>query len=141
MSIIAAYLVCARSAAALLADEAVASRWDAPSALEHYTVAGLAGHLAGQIWVVEKVLDGPPPQTEPIPLHRYFAQTRWLDAPHEGEVHTGIRTSGETASADGPAELAARAARALRSLEGRLPAERPDRVVQFPWGPPALRSR
>ena len=56
MSIIDAYLVCARSAAALLADEAVASSWDAPSALEHYTVAGLAGHLGGQIWVVEKVL-------------------------------------------------------------------------------------
>ena len=57
-----AYLLAAASAAQLLADPAVANLWDKPSALESFTVSGLAGHLAGQVLSVSRVLKSPPPQ-------------------------------------------------------------------------------
>lgn len=47
-----AYLDAATTALALLRDPAVEARRDEPSALESFTVSGLAGHLAGQILAV-----------------------------------------------------------------------------------------
>jgi uncharacterized protein (TIGR03083 family) len=132
------YLAAAEAATALLAHRSVAEGWDEPSALPGYTVSGLAGHLAGQVSVVAKVLDGLEADTEPIALLDYFLQVRWLDVDQDGEVHLGIRDSGDQYAADGPQALAARTAEALGRLRRDLPSQSPQRVVQFPWGPPAL---
>lgn len=133
------YLAAADAAATLLADPAVAGQWDQPSALAGYAVSGLAGHLAGQVSVVAKVLAGPDPETEPIPLLDYFLQARWLDADQDGDVHRSIRGSGVRYAAGGPQALAAQTAEVLDRLRQDLPGQPEQRVVQFPWGPPALR--
>lgn len=133
------YLAAAEAAVALLADQAVADAWDKPSALAGYDVSGLAGHLAGQVNVVAKVLDGPEPDTEPVALLDYLLQATWIDADQDGEVHRGIRGSGAEYAAPGPQVLAARTAEVLEGLRWDLPRQLPSRVVQFPWGPPALR--
>jgi hypothetical protein len=50
------YLTAATSAAKLLAAPQVAAAWHEPSALPKLSVQGLAGHLAGQIFFIPKVL-------------------------------------------------------------------------------------
>ncbi|WP_236045752.1 maleylpyruvate isomerase N-terminal domain-containing protein [Streptacidiphilus fuscans] len=133
------YLAVAEAAVSLLGHRSVADAWDEPSALAGYAVSGLAGHLAGQVSVVAKALDGPEPATEPVALLDYFLQARWIDAEQDSEVHRGIRGSGEQYAEVGPHALAARTAEVLDRLRRDLPRQRPDRVVQFPWGPPSLR--
>jgi uncharacterized protein (TIGR03083 family) len=132
------YLAVADVAAKLLAEPAVAAAWDRPSALMHYTVSGLAGHLAGQINVVATALDGQDPDTPPICLLDYFLRARWLNADHEGEVHLAIRRSGADYAAKGPDALAAGITAVLDRLHKELPRQPQNRVVQFPWGPPSL---
>ena len=133
------YLAAADTSAKLLAHPAVADAWDRPSALAGYTVSGLAGHLAGQVNVVAKTLDGPVPDTDPISLLDYFLQSRWIDADHDGDVHRGIRDGGAQYAAVGPRALAAQTAEVLDRLRRDLPGQPEQRVVQFPWGPPSLR--
>jgi uncharacterized protein (TIGR03083 family) len=137
--IIEGYLVAAEAAASLLAHQSVADAWDKPSVLAGYAVSGLAGHLAGQVNVVAKALDGPEPDTEPVALLDYLLQARWIDADHDGEVHRGIRGSGAEYAAAGSQALATRTAEMLDRLRRDLPRQPPRRVVQFPWGPPSLR--
>lgn len=133
------YLAVADAATTLLASPAVADAWEGPSALAGYAVSGLAGHLAGQVNVVAKVLAGPAPDTEPIALLDYFLQAKWIDADHDGEVHLGIRRSGAQYAEVGPQVLAAQTAEVLERLRRDLPGQPEQRVVQFPWGPPSLR--
>jgi hypothetical protein len=136
----AAYLQAATSAAALLGDPAVAAAWAAPSALRHYRVAGLAGHLAGQIFSIPSALDMPAPDQKPIPILDYYAQVPWLTADHDDESHVRIRTGSENQAADGPVALAKRAADTVESLRDILPAVPPERTVRLPtWGPWSLR--
>ena len=132
------YLAVAGVAAELLAHPAVADCWDKPSALAGYTVSGLAGHLAGQVNVVAKVLDGPVPDTEPITALEHLSQARWLDAEQDGEVHRGIRAGGVQYAQVGARTLAEQTADVLERLRRELPEQPARRVVQFPWGPPAL---
>jgi Mycothiol maleylpyruvate isomerase N-terminal domain len=61
-----AYLQAARSAAELLHRPEVAAAWDAPSALPEFMVRGLAGHLAGQVFSVARVLAADAPAHAPI---------------------------------------------------------------------------
>ncbi|MEY9930603.1 uncharacterized protein (TIGR03083 family) [Catenulispora sp. GP43] len=132
------YLASADAAAKLLAHPAVAERWDRPSALTGYTVGGLAGHLAGQVNVVAKVLDGPAPDTDPVTAVEHLLNARWLDAEQDGEVHRGIRASGVQYAQVGAQTLARQTAEVLECLRRELPGQPARRVVQFPWGPPAL---
>lgn len=123
----------------LLAEPAVASAWDEPSVLPLYSVSGLAGHLAGQIGVVQKVLDAPDPVASPVTAADYLLQARWVDAEEDGDVHAGIRASASAYAAEGPAALVSSTAATLADLHHRLPLQSPGRNVQFPWGPPAMR--
>lgn len=134
------YLATAGAAARLLAHPAVAKAWDEPSALVGYTVSGLAGHLAGQVNVVAKVLDGPTPtpDAEPIGALDYLLRARWLDAEQDGEVHLSIRAGGVQYAEVGPQALADQTADVLDRLRRELPGQPERRVVQFPWGPPAM---
>ena len=134
------YLAAADAAAKLLAHPAVADSWDQPSALAGYTVSGLAGHLAGQVNVVAKVLDGPDldPDTEPIPALDHLLNGRWLNAEPDGETHLRIRAGGVQYAQVGPQKLAEQTADVLDRLRRELPGQPERRVVQFPWGPPAL---
>jgi hypothetical protein len=61
-----AYLSAARSVAELLHRPEVAAVWDKPSALTDFTVCGLAGHLAKQVFNVTRVLGADDPSSTPI---------------------------------------------------------------------------
>lgn len=53
------FLAMAERVETTLGSQAVAKHWQDPSALEGYSVAGLAGHLARGVLTVEKYLEAP----------------------------------------------------------------------------------
>jgi hypothetical protein len=68
------YLHVAATAADLIAAPEVAAAWHEPSALPKMSVQSLAGHLAGQVFVIPQVLAEPVPAEEVIPIHAYYAR-------------------------------------------------------------------
>jgi len=131
-----AYLTAAASAAALLADPAVATAWDKASALAEFKVGGLAGHLAYQVLSVPTTLANPPDGGELIPLLGHYARGAWLDAEIDDDVMVGIRDTGYRIAADGPEALARTIADTVTALRTTLAEEPADRVVALgraPW--------
>ncbi|MGK5742146.1 maleylpyruvate isomerase N-terminal domain-containing protein [Micromonospora sp. URMC 103] len=133
-----AYLHAARSAVRLLGDPAVAQRWGSPSALAEFGVAGLAGHLASQVFQVETMLAEPVPPGDPIGLLDHYARGTWLGADVDAEVNVGIRRVGERIAEEGPAALTARTAEAVDRLAGAFTIEPAERVVHLARGPWSL---
>jgi hypothetical protein len=127
-----AYTQAAGAAALLLAHPAVASSWDQPSALEHYAVSGLAGHLAGQIFFAENALAQPEPATEPISLMDYYDRVDWIRSGPDSDPHLRIRSGSEMLAVNGAAALAARAHAAVARLPEILAATPVLRRVQLP---------
>jgi hypothetical protein len=137
----ATFLQAAEYAAGLLADPAVAARWDDPSALADMSVGALAGHLARQVLLVRRQLTEPagvPETNAPISLLDHYDRVAWAGAGPQDEANVSIRRSSAAEAADGPARLAARTADAAGWLRGRLSAEPAERAVFLPWGPWAL---
>ena len=133
-----AFLAAAEFAVCLLGDHAVASRWDQPSALAEMTVGALAGHLARQVFNVQRVLALPQGTEPPISLFEHYARAAWVDAGLQDEPNAVIRRESASEAAQGPAALTATAAAALRELREQLPACPADLVVVLPWGPWSL---
>ena len=133
-----AYLVAAESAATLIADPAVVAAWAAPSALEGFTVGGLAAHLAVQVVFVPKTLAEPPPPGEVVTLDGHYTRAAWVGADLDDEVNVRIRRGGEQSAADGPSAVAAHIAAAIEELRPLLAEAPPDRLVHPPAGPWAL---
>ncbi|GII57601.1 hypothetical protein Pth03_59900 [Planotetraspora thailandica] len=132
------YLTAAASAARLLASPEVAAAWHGPSALPKLSVQGLAGHLAGQIFFIPKVLAEPVPVEPIIPIHEYYTRVSWIGSDLDDPFNVLIRTSGEQDAADGPAALAGRVDAVVRELREVLPGA-PSRPVRRPtWGPWAI---
>lgn len=117
-----AFLAAAGVAEQWVASDAVATRWDEPSALAGYTVAGLAGHLARAVLTVERYLDAPAPAAEggDTDAAGYFATVLGTDDPIDSDRHQRIRQRGVDTAADGPDALAARLGEARRRLADRL---------------------
>jgi hypothetical protein len=128
------YLAAAAAAAELLAAPEVAAAWHEPSALAKLSVQGLAGHLAGQVFFVPQVLDGPEPTEETISIHEYYARASWIGSDLDDEFNTGIRDGGRKLAADGPAALAAEARAAVEKLRTDLPGASPRPVRRSSWG-------
>ncbi|MCK9897712.1 maleylpyruvate isomerase N-terminal domain-containing protein [Frankia sp. AgB32] len=131
------YLDTAAAAAALLRDPALAAAWDADSALAHYRVGALAGHLAWQIVAVPEMLTAVPPDGAPRALLEHYTGAAWLGAAPDAEINTRLRDLGERVAADGPVALAERADEALARLSVALPGAPPGRLVRL--GPSVLR--
>ncbi len=133
-----AYLVAARTAAALIAQPAVTSRWTDPSALTGFTVGGLAAHLAGLVFSVSRLLEADPATEELVPLLEHYARAAWVGADLDADVNVGIRSSGEQAAAGGPGALVASVGAAIDSLESGLASLDPEFRVRPPAGPWSL---
>jgi Mycothiol maleylpyruvate isomerase N-terminal domain len=131
----ASYLAAADVAVRLLGDTAVAQRWAAPTVLPGMPVSALAGHLARQVFGVERLLAAGPGAEPPISILDHYARSAWAAAGPDDEANVGIRRDAAAEAARGPAALAARAADTARRLSGVLAGEPPDRVVLVPWGP------
>lgn len=137
MTVSEVYLESAAVASTFLAQPAVASRWDAPSALAKLRVGGLTAHLVGQLTQVPPALDAPVVDSL-VSLDEHFAMSTWTDGDIESDVNTYIRRVAEDEAKAGAAALNAAARTALTELRRRLPGEPVDRVIQLPWGPWAL---
>jgi hypothetical protein len=128
------YLSAAASAAKLLAAPEVAAAWHGPSALPKLSVQGLAGHLAGQIFFIPKVLTEPVPIEKIIPIHEYYARVSWIGSDLDDPFNVLIRKSGEEDAAGGPAALAAQVEAVVEELRTVLPAAPPRPVRRPTWG-------
>ncbi len=98
------------------------------------SVQGLAGHLAGQIFFIPKMMAEPEPVEPVISIHEYYARVQWIGSDLDDPFNQLIRDSGEQDAADGPAALAERVADRVEELRGTLPSA-PSRTVHRPnWG-------
>jgi hypothetical protein len=128
------YLTAAEGAATLLAAPEVAGAWDTPSALAKLSVQGLAGHLAGQVFIVPAMLAEPIPAEPLISINEYYAQVSWIGSDIDDPFNERIRVSGEQDAAGGAAALAAEVDACVQELRRALPAA-PARPVRRPnWG-------
>ncbi|MBB5938148.1 maleylpyruvate isomerase N-terminal domain-containing protein [Streptomyces zagrosensis] len=128
------FLATARMGAGLLREPAVAARWDEPSALPEFSVAGLAGHLAYQVLAVPEILAQPVPQEPVVPLLEHYARVEWIGAGVDEEINVRIRRGGEQAAAGGAEALAGRMDVAVGELGASL-ASVANRPVRIPlWG-------
>jgi Mycothiol maleylpyruvate isomerase N-terminal domain len=133
------FLATARAAAGLLREPAVASRWDGPSALPEFGVAGLAGHLAYQVLALPPLLAEPVPAEPVVPLLEHYARVEWIGAAVHEEINVRIRDGGEREAADGPVALVARLDAAIDELAERLATVAQWRPVHLAlWGPWSL---
>lgn len=125
------FSLCAAAAEQLIASDAVGRRWDDASALEGYTVAGLAGHLARAVLTVEPYLEAAG-RAEPDRLADaagYFVAVLAGHDPVDSDVHRTVRARGAEQAADGPAVLAAAVRDARTRLAARLDADTLRQVV------------
>jgi mycothiol maleylpyruvate isomerase-like protein len=128
------FLESADIAATLLTDPAVAESWDKPSALAEFTVRGLAGHLASQVFVTRQRLAAQSPEGECVPVLEHYARTQWIGVGLDHEISVAARRGSEDAAAGGAAELARQATAAVVELSGLLPRQPADRLVQATGG-------
>ncbi|HEV7713624.1 MAG TPA: maleylpyruvate isomerase N-terminal domain-containing protein [Asanoa sp.] len=133
-----AFLDAAAIAADLLADPAIADRWNEPSALAELTVGGLAGHLARQTNMVLEVVDVPASDQEPRDLAAHYAAAAWLGRDIDAPANVSIRSQSDAYAAIGHERLVERVHTELATLRAKLPELAPDRVVTI-WTGWALR--
>ena len=126
-----AFLEAAESAVGLLAAPEVAAAWSGPSALAEFSVSGLCGHLANQVFSVTKQrLSGEDLVDQPqIPLLEHYFQAEWIDAPVYADINVLIRKSGERAAGEDSGELVRRLHEHIGLLREQLPTQPADRVV------------
>jgi hypothetical protein len=127
-----AYLATAAQAAALLDTPEVATSWQKPSALAQWSVGGLAGHLAYQIFSVDPALEESHCEQEPIPVLEHYARAVWIDVPLDGEINSGIRAKGDGISSEGQRRLVDRIHAALEQQRTALEEVHDDWVVFMP---------
>jgi hypothetical protein len=134
----AAFLTAADSAAALIAEPAVAAAWSQPSALAQMSVGALAAHLGAQVQFAAATLDQPPPDGAPVGLVGHYDRVSWIGADLDAEVNVTIRTNAERTGSVGADAVVQQVRAAIDRLRDRLATEPPERTVSPPAGPWAL---
>lgn len=124
-----AFLVAGQSAATLLRLPQVEQGWARPSALVEFSVGGLCGHLANQVFAASQALGREPLDGAPIPLLQHYFRGSWMGAPIDDEVNVQIRARGERLAGESPQDLVTRLEQELESLRRKLPREPEDRIV------------
>lgn len=114
------YLRAAAHAAEAIAGPEVAERWTEPSALEGFTVGGLAVHYGQQVTSAAAALDADAAGKEVVGLYGHYERAPWLAADIDSDYNTMIRAAAEQTAADRGIVADARAA--LADLAERLPA-------------------
>lgn len=106
--------------------EAVAGAWDRPSALEGWTVGGLAGHFARGLGTVAGYLEAPPPSGgTAVDAPGYFLH---FDA-EDPALNEGVLRRGIAAGATGPDAVAAAAREDLGVVREVVRDAAPDRQL------------
>jgi hypothetical protein len=128
------FLEALRVARGLVASPEVAAHWEGPSALAHFSVRGLAGHLVGQatgtVRALEKVA---PTGVEPVTAIGFamavMGSAGWDDL--TSPLHSGVRSFAERTAAGGHDALVGDLDRAIVRLEDLLEREPGDRLLEF----------
>jgi uncharacterized protein (TIGR03083 family) len=124
-----AFLDAADVAASLLQAPELAARWREPSALEGFSVAGLAFHLASQVLNAPAIL-AEPSASEALALLDYYTLSTWVASGPGSAANAAIRDRGEEAAADlTPAALVARVEEAVKVLRAAVSEAPADQVV------------
>ncbi len=123
------FLTTAVAAEDLIGDPRVAERWAGPSALQGYTVGGLAGHLARAVLTADRYLDSSTPGPVTTDAAGYFVAVLADHDPVDSDLHRRVRARGEAAAQAGPAALVAELGAARDRLADRLPGLDPDAPV------------
>lgn len=135
-----AFVEAAEMASRVFAADEVAERWAQPSAVEGFSVGGLAGHMYAATRRLEVVLDEVPPLSfKRVGLLESYGVNRIDDASsRSSEVHAGIVEDGERRRERyGAPATRQRFQELISRLEQRLPGEsldRPVTLVRFPDG-------
>lgn len=116
-----AFLHAAECAEATVNRPEVAERWLEPSALDGHTVGGLAAHLARAVFTVQRYLDAPMRDGDPIVAAGYLARVLGNADPVDSDLHRGVRERADEEAAAGHADLCERFAGARRHLAETLP--------------------
>ena len=123
----------------LLTDPNLRPSWHEASALPRFTVGGLAGHLAAQVFNIEVVLGEPSGAGPVLSVLEHYERAAWIGADLDDPVNVTVRQAGERHALDGPDALAGKVAAACARLRGTLPGEPADRIVRIPWAGRRLR--
>lgn len=126
------FITVSKSAVALINHPTVAMKWGEPSALEDFSVGGLAAHLTNQIFHIAQA--EPSSGGTPLSLVEYFGAASWVGRDASHEVNVGIRSRSEEAATDGVRSLADRVSVVLVQVESIVEAAPADRVVHLPSG-------
>ncbi|MEX1280055.1 MAG: maleylpyruvate isomerase N-terminal domain-containing protein [Acidimicrobiia bacterium] len=119
-----AFLAAARVVPVVVA--AVADHWDDPSALDGWTVGGLAGHFARAVGTVGAYLaEDPPSGGTVLDPAGYFLAAR-LD---DDDVRSGILARGDEMATAGPQALVASMAETVDELTATIEATPDDRLL------------
>ncbi|MDP2288838.1 MAG: maleylpyruvate isomerase N-terminal domain-containing protein [Actinomycetota bacterium] len=122
MTVVSEYLAVAGAVRSLLANGDVAKYWEYPSALEEWTVAGLAGHLARPVLNLSTILRAEvPAEKELTSAVNYYAEMPVADLQLASTMATEIRQRGIDAAGSGIADLLQRYDSALTELHQTLP--------------------
>lgn len=116
------FLDAAGTAEQLIGSTAVADRWEDASALEGYSVGGLAGHLARAVLTVEHYLDQPVPDGAPTDAAGYLVRALASHDPVSSDFHGRVRQRGEQVASRGQEALVAELREARLVLTDRLAA-------------------
>jgi hypothetical protein len=130
-----AFLSATETAATLLREPAVSARWSKPSALDDFSVGGLARHLANQVTRTVPLLAAVPGSSA-IALLEHYTRNAWVTSGVDGADNVWIRQRGEEAAAvTTPQALVDEVDAALSELRRFVLAEPAERVVDLgDWG-------
>ncbi len=115
------------AAAGFIGQEAVAERWDQPSALEGMTVGALAAHLVRAAGSTIAYLDRTPRDAKPD--GELLTPVTYFHAAIDSPIHEQIKDVSAAEASVGHAEIAAKAQQLAVDLEVRLGQEPSDRLV------------
>lgn len=121
----------------VLASEAVARGWEEPSAVEGFSVGGLAAHIHATVRFLEVALDEPlPGSPKEVSLAGFYGANR-IDGEddRQQDLHVLIREHAESRARYGAESVSERFAELVPRLQHRLAGQPVDRLV------PVLRVR
>ncbi|MGH9045752.1 MAG: maleylpyruvate isomerase N-terminal domain-containing protein [Acidimicrobiales bacterium] len=131
MEVTGPLLSAAVAANRLLGSAQVLARWDQPSALDDYSVGGLAGHLFRAIGRIEVLLAAPEPRSARIVgVAEFFGAAR-IETPSDRDspFQRAARRDGERAGAAGARAVASGFDELVHRLVGSIEGVRPERLV------------
>ncbi len=128
---VATYLSAVAWLIELLRHDDVASVWDGPSALAHYTVGGVAAHaVQGGLLRLEQLLADPEPSGGRVVLvGEYFGPNRMADPGDDDPLFALLRARAEEFARQGPGAVAAACMASRDELARVLPQARADRAM------------